>query len=119
MGGKARILVASRNAGKVREIAAVLGGLGVELVALDEADPDRQIAEPPETGETFAANSRAKAEYYARATGQWALADVLGVTQQTISKKLRGETAILVSDLEKLARHYKIHMTYFFEGWRP
>jgi len=84
MGGKRKILVASRNAGKVREIAAVLGGLGVELVALDEADPDRQIAEPPETGETFAANSRAKAEYYARATGQWALADDSGLEVEAL-----------------------------------
>ncbi|MHC4202707.1 MAG: helix-turn-helix domain-containing protein [Planctomycetota bacterium] len=50
---------------------------------------------------------------------QRALAKVLRVSQQTISKKLRGETAILVTDLEKLARHYKVHMTYFFEDWRP
>ena len=84
MGGKRKILVASRNAGKVREIAAVLGGQGVELVALDEADPDRQIAEPPETGETFAANSRAKAEYYARATGLWALADDSGLEVEAL-----------------------------------
>lgn len=79
MGGKRRILVASRNRGKVREIAAVLGALGLELVELDEMDPGRQIAEPSESGETFAANSRAKAEYYARATGLWALADDSGL----------------------------------------
>lgn len=84
MGGRRKILVASRNAGKVREIAAVLGALGVELVALDEADPDGRIAEPPETGETFAANSRDKAEYYARATGLWALADDSGLEVQAL-----------------------------------
>ncbi len=55
----------------------------------------------------------------ALARRQWELGDVLGVSQQTISKKLRGETAILVADLEKLARHYKVHMAYFFEDWRP
>ncbi len=43
------------------------------------------------------------------------LAKVLRVSQQTISKKLRGETAILLSDLERLASHYKVAMTYFFE----
>jgi transcriptional regulator with XRE-family HTH domain len=51
----------------------------------------------------------------ALAPRQWALADVLGVSQQTVSKKLQGETAISVTDLERFARHYKVHMTYFFE----
>ena len=43
------------------------------------------------------------------------IARVLGVSQQTVSKKLRGETAILLSDLEKLGAHYKVPLTYFFE----
>jgi transcriptional regulator with XRE-family HTH domain len=43
------------------------------------------------------------------------IADVLGVSQQTVSKKLRGETAILLSDLEKLGAHYEVPLTYFFE----
>ena len=43
------------------------------------------------------------------------IASVLGVSQQTVSKKLRGETAILLSDLEKLGAHYKVPLTYFFE----
>ena len=43
------------------------------------------------------------------------LARVLQVSQQTISKKLRGETAILLSDFEKLAKHYKVPITYFCE----
>jgi transcriptional regulator with XRE-family HTH domain len=43
------------------------------------------------------------------------IAGVLGVSQQTVSKKLRGETAILLSDLEKIAAHYKVPLTYFFE----
>ena len=43
------------------------------------------------------------------------IAGVLRVSQQTVSKKLRGETAILLSDLEKLGAHYKVPLTYFFE----
>ena len=43
------------------------------------------------------------------------IAKVLRVSQQTVSKKLRGETAILLSDLQKLAAHYKVPLTYFFE----
>ncbi|MHC4198813.1 MAG: helix-turn-helix transcriptional regulator [Planctomycetota bacterium] len=46
---------------------------------------------------------------------QVALAKTLRISQQTISKKLRGETAILVSDLQKLSKHYGVPLTYFFE----
>ena len=37
------------------------------------------IAQPAETGETFADNARQKALYYARATGRWCLADDSGI----------------------------------------
>lgn len=43
------------------------------------------------------------------------IARVLRVSQQTVSKKLRGEAAIMVSDLKKLGKHYKVPLTYFFE----
>ncbi len=46
---------------------------------------------------------------------QRAIAKVLGVSQQTISKKLRGETEILLSDFQTMARHYRVPITYFFE----
>jgi transcriptional regulator with XRE-family HTH domain len=46
---------------------------------------------------------------------QHKIARVLGVSQQTVSKKLRGETAILLSDLETLARHYRVPVSYFVE----
>jgi len=47
---------------------------------------------------------------------QSVLAQILQVSQQTISKKLRGLCAISVSDLEKLAKHFKVPMTAFFEA---
>ncbi|MHC4247741.1 MAG: helix-turn-helix domain-containing protein [Planctomycetota bacterium] len=43
------------------------------------------------------------------------IARVLGVTQQTVSEKLRGECAILLSDLEKLSKAYGVPLTYFVE----
>ncbi len=46
------------------------------------------------------------------------LAKALGLSQQTVSKKLRGETAILLSDLERLAKKYKVPLTWFFEGYK-
>ena len=51
----------------------------------------------------------------ALAKNQHALAKVLGVSQQTVSKKLRGECAILLADLETLSKAYKVPTTYFFE----
>ncbi|HOF18903.1 MAG TPA: RdgB/HAM1 family non-canonical purine NTP pyrophosphatase [Phycisphaerae bacterium] len=70
------IVLATRNPGKIRELREVLGALGLSVAGL-EAHGD--IPEPPETGETFAANARDKAAYYARATGQWCLADDSGL----------------------------------------
>jgi XTP/dITP diphosphohydrolase len=70
------IVLATRNPGKVREIRQVFSGMPVRLVSLEDFGP---IPECVETGETFAENARHKALYYARATGQWALADDSGL----------------------------------------
>ncbi|MBN1942089.1 MAG: XTP/dITP diphosphatase [Phycisphaerae bacterium] len=70
------IVLATRNPGKLREIQRVLADLDVRVTGLDEAGG---IAEPEETGQTFAENARQKALYYARATGQWCLADDSGL----------------------------------------
>lgn len=51
---------------------------------------------------------------------QRALAQVLNISQQSISKKLKGNSAIQVSDLEKLSSHYDVPMSYFFgDGSMP
>ncbi|MDP6544206.1 MAG: RdgB/HAM1 family non-canonical purine NTP pyrophosphatase [Phycisphaerae bacterium] len=70
------IVLATGNPGKLREIAQVLAGLPVDVVALNEL---ADIPEPDETGETFARNARDKALYYSRATGRWCLADDSGL----------------------------------------
>lgn len=74
-----KIVLATRNPGKVTEIRSVLEPLGIELVGLEQVDPAAQIDEPAEDGATFADNARAKAAYYAHATGLWALADDSGL----------------------------------------
>jgi non-canonical purine NTP pyrophosphatase (RdgB/HAM1 family) len=70
------LILATTNQGKLREIRAVLEGLPFEVHALDEFAP---IAEPEETGESFAENARAKARYYARATGGLVVAEDSGL----------------------------------------
>jgi XTP/dITP diphosphohydrolase len=67
-----KLVLATRNAHKVRELAALLDGY--DVVAL----PD-DIELPPETGETFAANALPKARAAAAATGELAFGDDSGI----------------------------------------
>jgi XTP/dITP diphosphohydrolase len=70
-----KLLLATTNDNKVREIRAVLTD-GVQLVTL--ADVPR-IPEPRETGNTFWENAREKALAYARASGLTAVAEDSGL----------------------------------------
>lgn len=71
-----RLLVATNNAGKLRELARALAGEGIEVVGLDALD-DR--GEVEETGATFEANARLKAAEYSRRTDLPVLADDSGL----------------------------------------
>lgn len=71
-----RLLVATTNVGKVREIRELLADIPYELVGLDRLPP---IAPPEETGRTFAENARAKALYYAAAAGELTVAEDSGL----------------------------------------
>ncbi|MCL2581139.1 MAG: RdgB/HAM1 family non-canonical purine NTP pyrophosphatase [Streptosporangiales bacterium] len=76
--GRRRVVLATRNAHKVRELARILAdaGTGVTLAGLDEF-PD--APEVPETGLTFADNSLLKARAIAAFTGLPAIADDSGL----------------------------------------
>nr|MBU4514361.1 non-canonical purine NTP pyrophosphatase [Bacillota bacterium] len=67
-----RLLLATRNKGKVREIHALLADLGVKVLSLSDY-PD--IPDIPEDGTTFAENAVFKAQEVARLTGEITLAD--------------------------------------------
>jgi XTP/dITP diphosphohydrolase len=71
-----RLVVATTNPGKVREINDILSGAGIDLISLN-AFP--KLGEPEETGETFAENARLKALFYAKATGLPSVADDSGL----------------------------------------
>lgn len=73
-----RLLVATGNPGKLRELQALFHGLPLELVSLADIEPS--IHAPDETGETFAENARLKAIAYARAAALPCLADDSGFT---------------------------------------
>jgi XTP/dITP diphosphohydrolase len=71
-----KLLVATTNPGKVREIAGMLQGLPIELVTLVTFP---QVPEVEETGATFEENARQKALYYAAATGLPTVTDDSGL----------------------------------------
>ncbi len=71
----ARIVIASHNPGKVREIAALLEPLGFTVISAG----DLGLPEPEETGQTFSENALIKAQAAAKGAGCFALADDSGL----------------------------------------
>jgi XTP/dITP diphosphohydrolase len=69
-----RLVVATHNAGKLREIRELLGPYGFDVVSAGELD----LPEPEETGTTFEANAELKARAAAEASGLPSLADDSG-----------------------------------------
>src|SRR5688572_11813859 len=78
-----KLLIATSNPGKLREIRGILAGVPADLVALDDFSG---IEAPEETGETFAANARLKALHYHRATGLPSVADDSGLEIDELDK---------------------------------
>jgi XTP/dITP diphosphohydrolase len=70
-----RVVLASSNSGKLRELASLLAAFGLDLIAQSSLG----VETPPETGETFAANALLKARHAAAATHFPALADDSGI----------------------------------------
>jgi XTP/dITP diphosphohydrolase len=70
-----RLLVATTNPGKFREIRELLAGLPIAVRSLEGP----AIDPPGEHGTTFAENARLKALYYAQRTGELTVADDSGL----------------------------------------
>lgn len=79
------IVLATHNAGKIRECKSVLEPLGFHVVSIHDVLPD--IEEPEETGETFYENARLKAAYYMKATGKPCLADDSGILADALNNR--------------------------------
>lgn len=76
MSAGSRLVVATTNPNKLREIRGILDGTGVQVVGLDAFPP---VAEPEETGTTFAENARQKAVYYSTVMGATVVAEDSGL----------------------------------------
>lgn len=71
-----KIVIASRNRGKISEFRVLLQGLSVDVLSLSDF-PD--LPDIPETGKTFRENALLKAQFVTAATGLIALADDSGL----------------------------------------
>ncbi len=73
---KPKLLVATRNPGKLRELTQLLGDVPCDLVSLNDVGIDHEV---DETGSTFDENATLKAETYCRLSGLITLADDSGL----------------------------------------
>ncbi len=100
-----KIVLASNNAGKLREIQAVVDKQRYHLIAQSEL----QIGEVAETGTTFVENALIKARHAALHSGLSALADDSGIEVDALqgapgiySARYAGEQACAAANNEKL-----------------
>ena len=85
-----KLVIASHNEGKVREIRALLAPHGIEPVSAKELD----LPEPVETGTTFFANAELKARSAADLSGLPALADDSGLCVDALG----GDPGVFTAD---------------------
>jgi XTP/dITP diphosphohydrolase len=102
----ASLILATRNAHKLREFNRLLAPAGITVVPL----PDGVVL-PPEDGDTFAANALPKARAAAAATGAVAIADDSGIESEALggapgvrSARFAGEDGQAGSDAANLAK---------------
>lgn len=108
-----RLLIATTNRDKVREIRSLLAEAPVDLVALSDV---ATVSEPEETGETFQENARLKARYYAAHSGMLTVAEDSGLVIDALdgepgvksARFLRPDASYperFAAIFERLARH--------------
>lgn len=85
-----KLIVASHNQGKIREIGSLLAPFGIEVVSV----ADLGFEEPDETEDSFVGNARIKAHFAAKASGLPALSDDSGITVDA----LNGEPGVYTAD---------------------
>lgn len=105
-----KIVVASHNEGKVREIRDLLAPYGVETVSAAELN----LPEPDETGVTFAENAELKAKAAAEASGLIALSDDSGLAIDALDGA-PGIYAARWAELPEGGRDFNYAMARVFE----
>ena len=81
--GSGTLVIATHNAGKLKEISALLEPHGVKCISAGSLG----LPEPPETGTTFVQNALIKAQAAAEASGLAALADDSGLSVDALGER--------------------------------
>jgi len=108
-----KLLIATTNDGKLKEIKHFLADLPFEIVGL--GDLDKKIEEPEETENTLEGNAILKAKYYAEKTGLLTIADDSGlfvdyldgwpgVKTARVADKDEDKRAILLRELKDVSK---------------
>ena len=100
-----QIVLATGNQGKVKELAAMLAPLNLDVVAQSEFN----VPDVPETGTTFVENAIIKARHAAKITGKPAIADdsglevtALGGAPGIYSARYSGDDSTDQTNIDKL-----------------
>ena len=102
-----RLLVATTNPNKLREIRPLLANLHIDLVTLADVDP---IPEPEESAHTFWENARIKALAYAQGSGLISVAEDSGLEIEAMN----GEPGVLSARFMGAATSYPDRFTEIF-----
>ncbi len=108
-----RLLIATTNPNKLREIRPLLADVPIVLITLADRPP---VAEPEESAATFWENARIKALAYANATGEIAVAedsglavDALGGEPGVQSARFLGPSTAYATRFEEIFRRLGSH----------
>lgn len=93
-----RLVLATHNAGKLKEFQELFAPFGLELVSAGELG----LPEPDETGTTFAENARTKAHAAAQGAGMIALSDDSGLCVDA----LNGDPGVYTADWAGVPRDF-------------
>ena len=114
-----RILLATGNAHKLREVAEILEPLGIRVLAPADVGG---LPEVVEDGETFAANAIKKAQAGCERTGEWTLADDSGIEARALdwapgvySARYAGEPCDDLANNRKLAAALAEHQDRYVQ----
>ena len=93
-----RLVLATHNAGKLKEFQELFAPFGLELISAGELG----LPEPEETGTTFAENARTKAHAAAKGANMLALSDDSGICVDA----LNGEPGVYTADWAGVPRNF-------------
>lgn len=103
-----RLVLATHNAGKLKEFRELFASYGLELTSAAELG----LPEPAETGTSFAENSRLKAHAAAKASGLLALSDDSGLSVDALD----GQPGVYTADWAGVPRDFDKAMRRVEDG---